>query len=480
MENYIENIELINNYLNKKLSESAIQNFENRLKTDSGFNTLFDEHSAFLEGLKRQQLKTEIVKGKQTYVKMKWFKFLGISITVLAVAAVVYFNVFNSDKEYLKSKLNFESEYVQNFQVAVDSVIEIVGEKGTIIKFNPKDLETSSKEPFTGDSLSIELIELTTKQDLLLANAQTISDGKSLISGGAFKIDIKSKGESLVLKEGKTIDAQFPKNTSEDGMQIFYGERDKQYKMNWKVSNIKLEEKKYSVLTFKDSSIIDEILTKQFGVDMYKNTVLVDTLGILSYENIVKNFPEIEDIKIENDTLRIYDVTFRYQYKDLQPDDLFGNTEVLQRKYISISKSEIENVIEHIGVDYFINEESLGLYNDVVNSFYESVELSKLGWINIDKFAGNEETVKIKLEFNINTNHNEIYIVDQNNNTVLNVYNNEVDLPINRSFYIIAVGIKGKGIYGFKKSLRVNKSGDFKINYKKINESQIKSILTIE
>jgi len=480
MENYIENIELINKYLNKELSEIEVKNFENRLKTDAFFKEDYEAHIVFLEGLKRQSLKGEIAKAKQTYVINKWFKFLGIISSGLAVFfAVVYFNALNSDNEYLKDKLNFESEYIQNFKVKVDSIIEIVGKKGTIIKFNPNDLETSSNKLFSGDSLNIELIELVNKQDLLLANTQTISDGKWLISGGAFKIEIKVDGESLLLKSGKTIDVKFPKNTSEADMQIFYGERNKEGYMCWDVSNIKLEEEKYYTILYNDSSVLDTVLAKQFGVDMYKVIVKSDTLGYLKYKDIVEKFPKIEDVKIKNDTLRVYDVTFRYQYKELEIDDLIGETEVLQRKYISISKNEIENVIKAINLDYVINEKSFELYNKVSNNFYESVKLSKLGWINVDKFAPEEEKINIKLNFSIKTNYNEVYIIDERNNTVLNVYDDEVDLPINRSFYIIAVGIKGKGVYGYKKSVRFNKNQNFNILHKKINEKQIKSILTI-
>ena len=93
MENYIENIELINKYLNKELSEIEVKNFENRLKTDAFFKEDYEAHIVFLEGLKRQSLKGEIAKAKQTYVINKWFKFLGIISSGLAVFfAVVYFN----------------------------------------------------------------------------------------------------------------------------------------------------------------------------------------------------------------------------------------------------------------------------------------------------------------------------------------------------------------------------------------------------
>lgn len=438
MKNHIQNIELINSYLNKSLSEKESIIFENRLKTDLDFKELFEQHSHFLEGLKRRTLKAEIRSAKRYHIKMKWFKYLGLCSIIILLITAIYFSIVNSDKDYLKSKLNFEAEYLQKFQVAVDSIVKITGEKGTVIQFNPKDLQTISNKPFFGDMLQVELIELTTKQDLLLANTQTISNGKWLISGGAFKIDIKANGETLVLKEGKTIHVKFPKNTSVDGMQIFYGERDALNNMNWNLSNTKLAEETYHTIFYRDTAVADVELARKFGVDFYKHLLVIDTLGHLSLTKVVEKFPELKEIQFDKDTLRLYDVNF---------------------------------------FDY--EASSNNLFDEITNNFYDSVELSKLGWINIDKFAPNEEKVNIKLNFNLYTNYNEIYIVDERNNTVLNVFEKEIDIPVGRSFYIIAIGINGKDMYGYKKSVRFEKNGEFNIEFKRINENKIKSIFKL-
>lgn len=517
MENYIQDIELINNYINKTLAKTEIQDFESRLETDSGFKTVYDEHLIFLEGLKRQSLKAEIRKAKQSYVKGKWLKFFGLTSGLIIMAAIVLFNVFGLDTSNLKSKLNFESEYMQSFQVAKDSVIEIIGEKGTIIRFNPNHLETKSSKPFIGDSLTVELIELTTKQDLLLVNAQTISNGKRLISGGAFKIDIKANGESLVLKAGKTIDAKFPKTSKVNNMKLFYGERDALNNMNWEPSNIKLVDKKYYAIGLKETSVIDYELSRQFGVDMVRDVYLSDTLGYMSYESIVEKCANIKNIKIDNDTLRIGCIRY-CKYKFSQIENLIDdNVGIREHEYVILSKEEsakmleksdyiIESDIKIYNIDYPIWEyraislskedyenllsidnqnalekaKSQGKLHQIRNNFYESITLSKLGWINIDKFAPTEEKVTVNFNFNEKTSYNEVYIIDEKNNTVLNVYQNKIDVPVNRSFYIIAIGVKGDTFYGFKKSFRCNKSKDLKINYKKINENEIKSILTLE
>lgn len=482
MESYIQNIELINQYLNKSLSEEEVKNFENRLNTDSDFKKLYKEHIIFLEGLKRQALKVEIKSAKKYYTRKKWLGYSGLISLVLMLLALVYFNVFNSNKEYLKDKLNFEAEFIQRFQVPADSLVEIVGEMGTVVRFNPKDLQTSSHTSFKGDSLTIELIELITKQDLLLANAQTISNEKWLISGGVFKIDIKSNRNRLLLKEGKTINVKFPKSTEEDGMQIFYGKRDKKGYLNWRVSNIKLDEEMYYTIFYRDTSLIDYELTRRYGgVITYKDVLITDTLGYLKHRNIVEKFPKMKEIKTDKDTLRVYDATFYNLYEDSLTDSL-GYTEVLEKKYISISKNQAEKIIKESNSSlekYRLEQEAFKVFDKAANSFYKSIELSKLGWINIDKFAAEEEIVNIKINFNLQTNYSELYIVDENNNTVLNVFDTEVNLPKNKSFYVISIGIKGKEIYGYKKSVRFNSGGELKINYKKINENQLKSILTL-
>lgn len=522
MENHIENIELINSYLNKSLSEKDNGNFEKRLKTDATFKEEYETHIVFLEGLKRQSLIGEIAKAKQIYLRNKWFKFLGISFGVLVVSVFVYFNLSKAypDKNYLKNKLNFESEFVQVFNVKVDSIIEIVGKKGTIIKFNPNDLKTSSNKLFSGDSLNIKLIELVNKQDLLLANAQTISDGKWLISGGAFKIDITANGEPLVLKEGKTIEAKFPKNTSEGDMQIFYGDRDEEGNVNWVESNVKLKQNPF-VIFINEGFVVDSVLSKRHGVDWFKGVGVIDTIGFMSFTDLKKKFPKINLYKKDTDTIRVLKKGVRIidDYYDGERDDLVNpfrvesidelynkkdiiidSTLIDLEEYVGselreiygkvckqISKQELdlEDVISKVDYEkrrlsYDNTIKEIQIYNKVSNNFYESVKLSKLGWINVDKFVLNEEKVNVKFNFNVKTNHNEIYVIDKKNNTVLNVYSNQVDLPINRSFYIIAIGIKGKDVYGFKKSDRFSKKGNLKVDYKQVNESQIRGLLTID
>jgi hypothetical protein len=344
--------------------------------------------------------------------------------------------------ERLNSWLDYKPELMQQFFVSPDSIVTIEGKKGTKITFKTEDLEGLLNGPNIQDSLQIYLIELTNKQELLLANTQTISNGKWLISGGAFEIDIRANGESLTLKEGKTIIVDFPKTCEVNDMRLFYGEKEENDNMNWNETNIVLKEKKYFSIYYKFGSQLDSTLTSKYGgVETYDSVLYADTLGYLTINDYKSRYTKIDSIYVLNDTLS-NSKTWR-NYDDFLDD--------ITNKAYTIS-----------------------------DAVYQRVEISKLGWTNIDKFAPEEEKITITLKSNKVVDATQTYIVDTKNNTILNVIDNEVDIPINRSFYIISFGLKEDTFYAYKKSIRFKKSGEHIIKYKKIKESQLKSILKLD
>lgn len=346
--------------------------------------------------------------------------------------------------ERLKSALNFEPEFIQQFNVAVDSIIQITGEKGTKITFKPEDLEGS----FINDSIQVNLIELTSKEDLLMANAQTISNGKWLISGGAFKIDILSNKKPLKLKKDKTIEVQFPKNTTEKGMQLFYGNRDETGKMNWEETNINLQDFDYYIVR-RDCTYLDIINTKRYRIDMFKDTTMIDTLGLIPTKELKS---KIDYIIVDNDTLRVLE-------------------NITTTSPLNEGEKQKASIIEQQLAFNKLNTASIQIYNEI--------SVSRFGWINIDKFASNEETVQIHLKNNNNLDTIKTYLIDSENNTVLNVLSSTIEIPINRNFIIISFGLKGNSFYASKKSVRFNKDGEYLIEYRKLkSEKQIKSYIS--
>jgi hypothetical protein len=125
----------------------------------------------------------------------------------------------------------------QKFKVLATKSIIIKGKDGTTIFINPDDLEMENKNPL-GTNIEVELKELLNQEQLLKNNAQTVSEGKLLVSGGAYFINVTSDGQQLKLKEGKTLSVGFPK-ISDNEMSLFYGQRDSLGKIDWQKSEMK-------------------------------------------------------------------------------------------------------------------------------------------------------------------------------------------------------------------------------------------------
>ncbi len=115
-----------------------------------------------------------------------------------------------ADLAKLSEALKKYEEPSQIIRTSVDKPCVVTGRKGTKISINPNDLITESGKPF-GQTIEVEIKELTNQGELLRTNAQTVSDGKLLVSGGAYFIGMTSNGEQLKLKEGKTLNVQFAK-----------------------------------------------------------------------------------------------------------------------------------------------------------------------------------------------------------------------------------------------------------------------------
>ncbi len=95
MENTIDNIERINNYINNTLTETERLAFEKQLQTDDTFNTLYTEHLTLLEGIKRSDLRKEILTARKQYVFKKWIKLIGLPILAIIITIICYNSFFN-------------------------------------------------------------------------------------------------------------------------------------------------------------------------------------------------------------------------------------------------------------------------------------------------------------------------------------------------------------------------------------------------
>ena len=98
MKNHIQNIELVNQYLNNELNNSERESFTERLTEDNEFKNLFDEQSSFIEGVKRYVLKGEIKQAHRTFKLYKLLKILGVTLLVFSLVIII-FSLVNKSSE---------------------------------------------------------------------------------------------------------------------------------------------------------------------------------------------------------------------------------------------------------------------------------------------------------------------------------------------------------------------------------------------
>lgn len=155
---------------------------------------------------------------------------------------------------HLNNFLKKYDEPSQFFEVSSEKPSKVIGKQGTIIKINPDDLETVDGQ-ILDKNIDIELKELINQEHLLRSNAQTVSNGKLLVSGGAYYINMSSNGKQLKLKNDRSLTVEFSK-IDKNEMSLFYGQRDSIGQINWIEAQQKFENRPVPIK--KEEATVDE------------------------------------------------------------------------------------------------------------------------------------------------------------------------------------------------------------------------------
>jgi hypothetical protein len=344
----------------------------------------------------------------------------------------------------------------QLFYASTDSIIRIKGQKGTTLTIDPNNIDFQDGE--MPKEIRVELIELTTTVELLRSNVQTVSNGKWLTSGGSFKINLYEGNTPLSLKNGKTISAVFPKIRDEK-MQLFYGERNEFGAMNWEPEPQFFEEELfYGILETHEITLDLDRRNSKFRPYFIEDT-FIDSLGYSTMGIIRQIFVDrgVDSVSINQNTIKGYNLIAPPEYFDY---DL-----------------TIDELNDSLRTDStFFNNSEL-LYANV----YKSIEINKLGWINIDTFyPHNEKRASCEITIDTSIDYIILYVVDRSNNTVVNIFPNNnkyiIDLPKNIGFDIIAIGSKGKSFFSSRKTVQVQGDEVLELKMEKVNENDITDI----
>lgn len=317
----------------------------------------------------------------------------------------------------INSLLKKYEEPSQTFKVSAGKPTQVKGKKGTIISVNPSNLTTENGQPL-GKTIEVELKELTNQNDLLRTNAQTISNGKLLVSGGAYYINLTSGGKQLKLKEGKSLSVVFPKLTNKE-MDLFYAQRDSLGQLNWQKANQKFESKP----------------KPEAGK------------------------PQILDSIIVSDIDAILDYT----------EDEEGYNRELTEEGKKINEKLEKNNDLNTKVYKAIELKQFGWIN--CDRFYEVEEKTNLNFAFNEK--DNVEFANVYLVFkDINSVMTESYFTIENKK-----YNTAfIDIPIGAKTQVIAFSVKDGKTYSYKSDLIITKNQTINLTLTETNEEQISKL----
>lgn len=175
--------------------------------------------------------------------------------------------------------LEFDKSEIQIFKLDTLDYFEIVGKKGTKIRFNRENFNVSEN-----DKITAELIELYDFNEILFKNINTLTDkGELLETSGVIKIEFKAKNQNLSLNENSSLIIEFPKNILKNNS-LFTADINEFNQVKWK------EEKQNDTL-FSISiggGIWKEIVIQKDSVSFYKALNLKNT----GYETIREAWKE--------------------------------------------------------------------------------------------------------------------------------------------------------------------------------------------
>jgi len=314
----------------------------------------------------------------------------------------------------------------QRFTVPGNKPSEVKGKKGTRIKLDPSDLETLAGQPVQ-QAIEVELKELTNQSELLRSNTPTVSNGRLLVSGGAYYINMTSAGQQLQLKKGKTLAVVFPKLTDE-GMELFYGQRDSEERMNWLPAHAKF----VSTPARKDTAVAPASPTKPAAAAQEE----VDSRN--SIDDIIAYIEE-------------------------------GHTDATPEDRVRTEKNKRNAKVEQ--------------------KVYEAIQLHSFGWINCDRFLdiANKTNVLAIINPKDSISNANIYLVFKDLNSVMQEFyfntagkGNSVqfnEIPVGQQVRLIAYTVKEEQVYAFSTDVRVAKNQKIDLTLRPIAETDFKKLL---
>ncbi|MFT3682910.1 MAG: hypothetical protein QM791_21810 [Ferruginibacter sp.] len=331
----------------------------------------------------------------------------------------------------------------QQFTVASNKVSSIIAKKGLIVTIDPAALETEDGAA-AGDRIDVEVKEMTNQEELFKNDAPTVSDGRLLVSGGAYYIGMQSNGNKLRLKANRTLKLDIPRIADKE-MELFYGQRDSTGNLNWKAAGEKLAAKPATFLN-------EPAYAANNTTEKYENLINKGEDSLSDIERLALFVNE----KGGRISKREFDSFAKYKPGNSDKADF-------KTRIVEISDKKEKNKKTRLQLAY-----------------YNPVEISNLGWINCDRFYNLPVKTLLQCEPDslLTTNSVAVYIIYKNYNAMQKEYlryNGQLfsgendDYPAGQPVKIIAVANINGDFYSARHDYILGNSKKVKFKFSKVS-----------
>jgi hypothetical protein len=394
----------------------------------------------------------------------------------------------------------FEQKVMEIFTASGSGISVITGNKGLKLTINPWMLEKEDGSAVDG-KIAVSMIELTNSEDLFRCNAATLSNGRLLASGGSYFVSLECNGQKLRLKNGRSLKVEFPHLKNRE-MELFYGNRDTSGNMNWVSADQPLIfnlEGNYTAYNppFPDTALKTPFKSKYQLYDSLNNSVIFAGKAT-TLDKMVESLQK-KGIDKNIDTVYLNPADYglnNYRFDGFRFRNMFWKKyRVMPCKEIEMVKEarakEIEFNHKRDSANKKYNEEwnkmaEENTFTNQLQKYYEPAAITKLGWINCDRFYNDPQNSSVPLDLPITYNGSRIeyFLMYKSINGltggILKKDNNDQyilkNLPQGQEVTFMAF-IKNEGrIMQCREDFVIKNSTSIKLNFKSITMEEMAKI----
>jgi hypothetical protein len=307
----------------------------------------------------------------------------------------------------LETALDKSKVLLQSYTLRAKEKSWVTAKKGFKIFIDPSKLCKKDGSPVEGE-IVVHIKEVTNTEEMMAANTPTMSDGRMLISGGSYFIQVKNNEEELNIKSGEALQIQLP-NISKAGMELFYGAYKEDGLVNWQPANKRFQKSRYESREFTRN-----YYNKGFYVQEVKGK---DTLGTrpATLEECYKIYVD-STYKTRWDYTRAHRDSMTYKEKMAYglspfkfPYERFKASMIPKTKPCKDCVQKLQKActycwgtktVTYYEPSMYFVPDTVPVYkkdtvyyannNDALETaidYYEPMEITNLGWINCDRFS---------------------------------------------------------------------------------------------